>query len=478
MSQPLKKQAGHALFWSFLDKGGQQVIQLAFWLVLARLLSKEDFGVISVLTIFTVVASLLQESGFTSALLRKKVVSEQEYCSVFYFNISISICVYLLLFACAPLISSFYDKPILTDVSRFLFLAFVFNGFGIIQNVHLIRDMRFKENASISLFAGIVSGVVAITLAFNGFGVWALAIQAVSVQFIRTILLWIFIKWRPREKFYSSHIKSMASFSSKLLLTGLLSQVCSRIYNNIIAKHFSMAEAGVYDQGYKLNGIPQSIIGEGIKSVAFPVLTKIDDDAHKIKAFRKIIRIAAFISFPVALIIITSAYPLIRIGLTEKWIEAAPILQILAIGGAFYPMYSLTSTILQQKGKSGQLMMIETVRNVILIVSIFICIPFGVIGLVWGIAAVNIIAFVLGYKLIERTTSYQLKEVLTDIFPYMMIALVSYVPIYFVNMLTDNSYILLSVQLIVGSGIYLLITKLLGSKVLEDCINMIRRKNI
>lgn len=477
MSDSLKRKTGIALFWSFVDKAGQQVIQLVFMFVLARLITKEDFGLVAVLAIFTAVANLLQESGFSSALIRKKEVLAEEFSSVFYFNIFISFFIYLILFFCAPLISLFYEKPILTDLSRFIFLAFVFNSFGIIQNVHLIRNMNFKTNTRITFIAGCISGVVAVYMAFNGFGVWSLAAQQVIQTFLRSTFLWIFIKWKPEGGFVFSHIKSMFPFSVKLLLTSILNQVTANIYSIILGKYFSFSQGGSYSQANKLNSIPQSVISDGIKGVAYPLLTRVEDDPdRKKRAFRKIMRISAFISFPVAFMLITMAKPIIVILLSNRWIDATPILQILAIGGSIYPLYALISALLQHLSRSGLLFKIEFFRNILSLVTIFISIRFEVLGLVTGISLVNIISFLVGIYISGKYISYSLKEVLYDICPYFSIAAISFAPMLFLNRLEiSNIYLLFFIPFIAGSCLYLLIIKMLGSVILQETIDFVKQ---
>lgn len=477
MADSLKRKTGLALFWSFVDKGGQQVIQFVFVYILARLVIKEEFGLVAVLAIFTAIANILQESGFSSALIRKKEVQPQEYASVFYFNISVSLCLYIIFFFCAPLISSFYGQPVLTNLSRLIFLAFLFSSFGIIQNVHLVKSLNFKTNTRITLLAGVISGLIAIALAYNGFGVWSLAAQQVMQSFIRSLLLWIFVKWRPATGFSFIHIKEMSSFSLKLLLTSLLNQICANIFPLIIGKKFSFAQVASYGQGTKLNGIPQSIISDGIKSVAYPLLSNIGEDNQRgKKIYRKIIRITAFISFPVAMLLITIARPIIAIYLPAEWSDVTPILQILAIGGAFYPLYVLISSLLQYKGRSGLLLKIEIFRNILLLLSILLTIRYGVLGLVAGISLVNIVSFFAGIYISGKTITYTLKEVLMDITPYMGIALAAFLPFLFLHKIgIENIYLLLLIPLIAGSCLYLLIVKILGSVIIQETIDFLKQ---
>lgn len=478
MAEPsLKRKTGIALFWSFIDKGGQQVIQLVFVFILARLVSKDEFGAVAVLAIFTIIANMLQESGFSAALIRKKDVSQHEYSSVFYFNISISFAIYILFFFCAPLISWFFEKPILTDLSRFIFLAFVFNAFGIIQNVNLIKAMDFKANTRITLIAGCLSGLIAVGMAYKGFGIWSLAAQQVIQSFLRTLFLWIFVKWRPLAKFTFIHIKEMSGFSLRLLLTNLMNQICANIVPILIGKKFSLEQVAAYGQGAKFNSIPQSVISDGIKSVAFPLLSNIGHDEERgKKVFRKIIRITAFISFPMAVLLFVLAHPIIDIYLPPQWSDVVPILQFLSIGGAFYPLYSLISSLLQYKGRSGLLFKIELIRNILQIIAIFITVRFGVLGLVTGVSAVNATMFFIGIYIAGRTISYSIKEVIMDIMPYLVIAIFSILPFIFLSQAgINNIYLLLVVPLIVGSCLYLLIVKLLGSVVIQDTLDFLKQ---
>lgn len=476
MADNLKRKTSLAFFWSFVDKGGQQVIQLVIFFVLSRLIAKDEIGLVGVLALFIAVANLLQDSGFSSALVRKKEVSPQEYTSVFYFNISISIIIYIVFFLAAPVISWYYEKPVLTNLSRFIFLAFVFNAFATIQNINLVRKLDFKSNTRITLIAGCVSGLVAIVMAYYGFGVWSLATQQVLQAFLRSSLLWIFVRWRPEGAYRHLHIREMSSFSLKLLLTALLNQVCSNIFPLIIGKRFSFDQVAAYGQGNKLTSIPQSIISDGIRGVAYPLLTNVGEEGTRgKKVFRKVMRITAFISFPVGMLLIVVAKSIVAIYLPPQWSDVTPILQILAVGGAIYPLYGLVTSLLQYKGKSGTMLRIEVFRNILLLLSILISIRYGVLGLVTGISLVNIIAFCVGIYISGKTILYHLKEVLLDIVPYMVVAAVSFLPLLFLGRLgIDNMYLLLAIPLVVGSSLYLLIVKLLGSVVLQETIDFVK----
>lgn len=471
MDNSLKKKTGIALFWSFLDKGGQQLIQVLILYVMARLVDKSEFGAVAVLAIFSVIANLIQDSGFSSALIRKKEVTQTEYSSVFYFNISISIFIYIILFFSAPLISHIYENDSLTDLSRFIFLAFVFNAFGAVQYVHLVRNMDFRKNTIINVISGVIAGAVAIAIAMQGFGAWSLAVQLVLQMFIRVCLLWFTIRWLPGPEFSKSSLKSMAPYSVKLAATGILNQICENIHSNIIGKVFSLGQAGLYSQGKKFNTISQSIISDGIKSAAFPMLSKVNDDKERQKrAFRKVVTITAFISFPATMLLIILSNTIIDFILSEEWTAAIPLLQIVAIGAIFYPIRTLLSPLLQALGKSGLILKLDFTRNILILLSIPLSIHWGITGLLWGIGIANILFFTIEMKIACKHIDYSVKEIITDIAPYLLIAGVSFLPTLFLEGRIDlHMYIISAIQAIIGGCLYLLLVKLSGSVIIKEC---------
>lgn len=472
MTSSLKQKTSFALFWSFIDKGGQQFLQLAFGIVLARILLTDDFGTFALLAIFTAIANILQESGFSSALIRKENPDKADFASVFYFNTAISFIIYFILFLSAPLIGKFYDNPILSPLARITFLSFVFNAFGIIQNVILVRRMDFKTNTKVTLTSSLIAGTLAIILALQGYGVWALAAQLVSQSLIRSCLLWILVKWRPQAVFSFAHIKRMASYSSKLLATSVINQFCANIYANVIGKVFSDHLVGVYNQANKFSTIPQSVISDGIKAATFPALSKIKEDSLYVKkAFRKIVRITAFISFPIAIAIIVTAKPIIMILITEKWADAIPLLQIFAIGGAFYPLYSLVATLLQAIGKSGLILKLETFRNLIAMSLLFFTAQIGVTEIVIGFSSVNIVIFFVGILVAGRHIGYKIIEIAKDVLPFGLIACICIMPFGFIETLgISNLWLRLLIPSISGAILYLIVLKLAGSVILADSI--------
>jgi len=479
MSKSLKEETASALFWSFMDKGGQQILQFAFLFILARLLSPREAGLIAVLTIFVAIANILQESGFSSALIRKSDADEADYSSTFYFNIGISLVIYLVLFIAAPYIAIFYNQPVLTNLSRFLFLAFIFNAFGIIQNVHLIKKMDFKTNAKVSLTASFFSGIIAVTMAYYGFGVWSLAMQQVLQAFLRSVFLWFAVKWYPTVTFHYERLKAMYGYSSKLLLNSLFNQIAGNIIAIVMGKKFSIADAGNYSQANKFGNITQSVIATSLSSVTFPLLNNLGDDMErKRRAFRKIVRVISFICFPLAAFTFVSADSLILVLLKEKWIGAIPMLRLLAIGSSVLPLLYVVTSLLQSLGKSGLLLSMELTRNLVNILVIFITSHFGINQMILGVSIVAILTFLGEYFISGKYIAYTMKHVLKDVCPYIILASISFLPLHFLSVYIESHLILLIVQATGGAFIYLTLLKISGSKVMEDFILIISRKKI
>lgn len=479
MAKSLKEQTALAIFWNFTEKGGQQILQFLFLFVLARLLSPQESGLIGLLAIFVAVANILQESGFSAALIRKKDVDESDYSSTFYFNIFMSMTIYTIFFLLAPLISSFYNQPDLTNLSRYLFLVFIFNAFGIVQNVQLIKKMDFKTNAQITLMAVLISGIVAVVLAYKGYGVWSLATQQVVQALLRSIFLWLVVKWMPKENFCLGRLKSMYNYSFKLLLNSLFNQISGNISSIIIGKKYTITDVGNYWQSNKLSNIPQSVIASTLSGVAFPLLNNLGDDVQrKHRAFRKLVRIISFVSFPLAIFTIIAAEPIVMLLLQSKWIGVIPMLRLLAIGSSVLPLLYVVTSLLQSLGKSGLLLTMESARNGLTIIIIFVMSYYGINEMILGTSIAAIITFIVEFHIAGKFINYRLIDVFKDITPYVIISVVVFGPLYFLCICINNYFILLLSQFLIGGVSYLVILKLLGSKIMSDFVLVLRNKSI
>ncbi|MDR2955103.1 MAG: lipopolysaccharide biosynthesis protein [Prevotella sp.] len=479
MAKSLKEQTTSALFWSFMDKGGQQFLQLAFMFILSQLIIPDELGLIAVLVIFSAVANIMQESGFSSALIRKQNADEADYASIFYFNIGISVTIYIILFIAAPWIAAFYKQPVLTGLSRFVFLGFVFNALGIIQNVHLIKKMDFKTNARISILASLISGMVAVAMAYFKYGVWSLAVQQVLQAMLRSLFLWMWVKWYPKEGFQLARIKALYNYSSKLLLNSLFNQIAGNITSMIMGKKFLFSDAGNYSNATKFGYVPQSVIASSLSSVTFPLLNNIgDNQERRNRVFRKIVRVISFVCFPLAAFTFVAADPIVLTFLREKWIGAIPMLRILSVGSSVLPLLYLLTSLLQSLGRSGLLLTMEFTRNLLTVLGIFIASYYGISQMLWVVSIMTVITFFSEYYVTGRIIGYKMFHILKDVLPYAFLAVLSFGPLYFLSVYISNNLLLLVLQGVIGASVYLILLKLAGSKVMDDFLSIIKGKKL
>ena len=300
MSEPsLKQRTIGALLWNLLDRMGQQVLLFIVGVLVANILSVEDYALVGMLAIFSAIANIVLDSGFSAALIRKQDATETDYNSVFYLNIFISVCLYLLLFVCSPLIAGFFNQPLLTDLARVIFLALPFNSLSLIQTTLLNKQVSFKILTKINLIALTASGIGSLAMAYGGMGVWTLAWQPVILAFLRTVLLWFFNKWRPQLLFSISHIKELFGFSSNLLLAGLVNSIFTNIYSVAIGKLYPPVQLGYYSQGNKFSLMVISSVYSSLQTATYPIFSHIQNDKERsLRSYRKTIRFTAFLTFP------------------------------------------------------------------------------------------------------------------------------------------------------------------------------------
>ena len=426
MRENLKKRTLNALVWSFIDKCGQQLLYFASGIVLANLLTPEDFGKVGVLTLFITLSGILTDSGFGSALIRKKEATEADYSTVFYFNLLVGVVLYGILFFTAPVIARFLEIPELTLIARLLFLSIVFQGFGLIQQVRLTKHIAFSRLARINIIAILGGSLLAILHALYYRNVWALVVLQLSIAAIRTLLLWLFGRWRPRPIFRKSALDEFFAYSSRLIGTGILNAIYNNIYPLLIGKGYSTVTVGYYMQAHKFQEAPSSLISLIFRSVAFPVLSAIHDEHERmIRIFRKYIHAVAFFIFPVMTLCIVVAEPLVRILLSDKWIESIPYLQRLCVAGAFSPFIILYYDLFNTIGRSDINLKTELVKKLLLTGGIILCFGHGVFALIWLWVGYTLASLAASTLLGQRFTGYRVGQFAADIVPCLLLALVA-----------------------------------------------------
>jgi len=448
----LKQKTVSGLLWRFMDSFASQGVQFFVGIVLARILSPREFGLIGMLTIFIAISQSFIDSGFTSALIRKNICTKDDYSTIFYFNILVSIFFYILLFILSESISVFFKEPQLKSLIQVLGIGLFFNSLAIIQKTILVKELNFKLQMRISFIASLGSGILAVTMAYKGFGVWSLVVLTLSRFGFSSLLLWVWSTWRPIWVFSMTSFRELFSFGSKLLISGLIDTVYRNIYNLIVGKYFSAEELGFYSQADQFQTLPsQNLVGV-ISKVSYPVLSSIQDNPVQLKsAYQKLIKSTMIITFVLMIGLAAVAKPLIITLIGMKWLPSVIYLQMLCFVGMFYPLHALNLNMLQVQGRSDLFLRLEIIKKLIAIPTIVIGVFFGIKILIVGLMVNTVIAYYLNSywsgKFIGYSTYQQIKDILPSFCLALFVGFVVFMTGYFLNI----SYLLkLIVQVLLG----------------------------
>lgn len=477
MAESLKEKTAKGLFWGAMNSGSTQVLNILFGIFLARLLSPADYGIIGILTIFTLIAGNLQSSGFTQALVNLKKPTDNDYNSVFWFNVLVSLTMYVVLFFCAPLIADFFHQPCLTSLSRFVFLSFFISSFGIAQNGHMMKNMMNKEITIVNFLALICSNIVGLVLAFNKMAYWSLAWQQVVFILVLNLGRYYYTGWRPNFHIDFSPVRKMFGFSVKLLVTNIINTISNNVLTFVFGRFYPINDVGNYSQAYNWDTKANSFVANTVGQIAQPVLSSIQDDSgREIQVFRKMLRFTAFLSFPLMFGLTLVSREFILITIHEKWIASVPLLQILCISGAFMPIYTLYQNLAISRGRSDVYMWCNLGQVIGLLGLVLFCHQYGIQTMVIAYTLFVIAWLVVWQWMIKRFTGLGFFDVFKDIVPFMGCAALTMVITYFLTQSIENIYLLLGVRLLVAASIYFGIMKVLKVKILNECIAFAKRK--
>lgn len=474
----LKSKAAKSLFWNGLDKVGFQFIGLIVGIVTARLLSRDDFGHIAALAMFTYLSNVFIESGFTSAMVRRQNNTDRDYTAVLSFNVMLSIVFYALLFVCAPLIAAYFHTPLLTVLARVLFINIIINAFSIVQTIILTKQFRFRELAIADISGAVISGVITIIMAVKGFGYWAIAAQQITQTLCRTLLLWILSQWRPVRHANFKVIRELFAFSASLILTSTISTGARYIYNFFIRPpRYSMEQLGCYGQAYKFHNIPNLVITGTVTGVAYPVLSSLNDNKpRQLLYLRKLMRICAFITFPVMAGLYAIAPNMITVVLTDKWQPMLPYFNILIISATFLPFANIALNTLIAVGKPKINLYLEMTRNGLMLLLLAVM-NSTIEIMLYGYLLATFTAYMLDIIILTRYTGYTVAGHIKDILPYAaistaMAAIVMLMP----RLLDVNVYLMFSLQILAGAAFYFGTAMLLGSQIIKDIKELILKR--
>ena len=451
MGDSLKSKTIKGTAWSAIDNIASSGITFLVTLVLARLLTPEEYGIMAMIAIFIAISNSIIDSGFSNALIRKIHVERIDYNTVFYFNLIVSVFVYFLLYILSPAISIFFKEPILKEVIRVIGWVLIINALAIIPRTLFVKAVNFKVQTKVSLISSISSGGVGIGLALGGRGVWSWVGQLLARQILNTLLLWIYSKWHPVWEFSMKSFKELFGFGSKLLLSGLLDTIYKNIYYIVIGRVYTSAQLGQYTRAEQFNTIFSSNLTSVVQRVSYPVLSSIQDEPERLKeAYRRVIKITMLITFACMLGLAAVAKPLIIILIGEKWLLAVYFLQIICFSGMLYPLHAINLNILQVKGRSDLFLKLEVIKKIIAIVPIIVGVFCGIEYMLWGSVLTSFIAYFLNSHYSAGLIYYPTKEQIKDILPTFLISSVVASVMWMLSFLNISYYILLPIQVLIG----------------------------
>jgi len=480
----LKDKTVSGMMWGAVGKVGTLTINFLSNLVLARLLMPEDFDCIGMLAIFLAVSNIFIQGGLGAALIQKKNPSRLDYSTVFYWNLVFAVVFYLLLFAMAPAVARFYGLPILQPMLRVQSSVLIIQSFAIVQITQLQKQMNFKALAIRNMEAALAGTLIAIPMAFKGYGAWSLVASAIVAAVVNVLLLWKMSSWRPTLEFSLASLKQLFSFGGLMLLSSLAETLYTNLQGLIIGKRFPAGNLGYYMQAKKLEEVPVTGLSSIVNDVTFPAFSSLQDDPEKLLAgMRKSTKALAFANFPMMILLIIIALPLITLLYGAKWETSAPYFQILCISGLIYTLNTLNTNIIKALGKGKIYFIIQIVKRTIGIVLIFVGMRFGIYGLLWSVACVAYISFIINASVNKKLINYGIFTQLWDVGPCFLVAAVAGALTYGLGMLLPiHIYMVMLIQIIVYIALYLLLAKLLKIEGLQTYTDVFtkminRRKN-
>ena len=477
MAETLKEKTAKGLFWGAMNNGAMQVIGLVFGIVLGRLLSKADFGMMAMINVFPLIAIALQNSGFASAIGNLKQPTSNDYNSVFWFNIIVGTSLYVVLFFCAPFIADFYHEERLVPLCRLAFVNILFSSLGTAQAAYLFKNMMVKQQAKASITAVLISSSVGALMAWKEFAYWSLAVQGTVYVGMNTLLVWHYSSWRPSWKIDFSPVKRMFPFSFKIAATTIATKVNDNVMNILLGRFYSNAITGSYNQAYQWNSKCYLLLQGMLNPVIQPTLVNLADDKQRqLNAFRKMVRFIAFLSFPLLFGLGLVSNEFITITLTAKWQSSAEILRMLCLGGSVMPLYTMFSNVVISKGKSGTYFWCTVSLSITQIVLMLFLWPYGIHLMVSVYVLLTVIWMFVWYSLAYRYIGYKPFAFLKDVCPFFLAALGVMVVTHFATIQIGNLYLLLLARVLLAAGLYYAVMRIARVKILDECMAFIFKK--
>lgn len=476
--QSLKDKTIKGLVWNAIDNFAGLGIQFLIGIVLARLLSPSEYGIIGLITVFLAVSEAFVTAGFGSALIRKQDRTEVDNSTVFYFSVVASFVFYFLLYVAAPLIADFYHLEILTPITRVLGLTLIAGAFCIVPNALFSSRIDFKTTAKISIITALTGGGTGIVFAYYGFGVWALVYQMLVSQLVRSILLFAYCKWWPKERFSRDSFKTLFSFGSKLMFSGLLNALYNNLYSIVIGKLFAPSTLGLYTRASAFANLPSSNMTNVLQRVTYPVLSTIQDENERLAdIYRRLLKMSAYVIFPLMMLLFGISEPLILWILTDKWEGCIILLQLLCFSMMWYPIHAINLNLLQVKGRSDLFLKLEIIKKIIGTLIVVVSAFWGIIGLCVGGIVSSLISLVINTYYTGKMINAGFVKQMLDVFPIFIVSLMggclaliaTYIPI-------EWNIVRLIIGCVVFALFYLIASKIWLKNEYEETLKLLKIK--
>lgn len=459
MAESLKNKTVKGVAWSGIDNVVQMGVSFVVSIVLARLLSPDDYGLLGIILIFTEVCNALINGGFTTALIRKPNATDDDFNTSFIVNLGMSLVLYAVVFLCSPLIADFFHREELVNLTRVASLGMIIGALALVQQTRLTMRIDFKSQTKITFASSIASGVVGITMALLGCGVWALVAQQLMNQGLRTVLLWMVNKWIPRLRFSSESFHELFGFGWKVMLSGLLDTVWKELYQVVVGKFYTPATLGQYTRSKQFAKLFSSNLTSVIQRVTYPVLSNIQDDRERmVSAYRRIIKVTMFVTAISMFALGAVSEPLLYCLIGPKWHEAATYLPFICLTGSTYPLHAINLNMLAVQGRSDLLLGLEVIKKIIGIAPLTVCIFYGIMPMLWVSVITTIIAYFLNSHWSGKLIGYSSWDQIRDFAPSYGAAMLIALSVWFLKFLPITPWLILPLQIIVGTAVFFLIT--------------------
>lgn len=479
MAVSLKTKTVKGTIWSTIERFSLQGVQFVVMIIMARILAPADYGLVGMLTIFLAISQSFIDSGFSQALIRKQDRTEVDNSTVFYFNIGMGLFAYLILFLGAPLISRFYNEPLLTPITRVLGLNLIFNSLVVVQRALFTINLNFKTQAIASLIGVVTSGTIGIWMAYAQCGVWAIVVYQLVNAGMVMMILWILSNWRPILVFSKKSFYELFSFGSKMLFSGLLNTIYNNLYLIVIGKIYKPADLGYYTRAYQFADIASGNLTGVLQRVSYPVLCTIQNDDNRLsEVYRKLLRISAYIIFPLMMGMAAIAKPMVIAILTEKWEFTSTLLVPLCFALMWYPIHAINLNLLQVKGRSDLFLRLEIIKKIIGVTIMCFTLPLGLIAMCWGLLIGSLISLILNTHYTGKFINLGFTKQIMDLFPIFMLSLVTGAVIWMtVSYLPVTSLLKLLIGIAEGIIVYAGCSKLLRFTEFSELVAIIRHKS-